>query len=137
MLSHGLQLFELKPESSLCEQSTKDITKCSPNTAYGLHAKSIVFDQEIAVVGSFNFNLRSTYLNTESLLVIDNKTIAQKLANDINLAMDESNSWHLQLTDGKVRWYSGDNSWQHEPNTELTERIKSRLLQLLPIEKYL
>ncbi|MCW8833150.1 MAG: phospholipase D-like domain-containing protein, partial [Colwellia sp.] len=137
MLDHGMQLFELKPDTSLCELSTKDLSKCAPTTAYGLHAKSIVFDRQIAVIGSFNFNLRSTYLNTESLLIIESDTVAQSLADDMALAMNEDNSWRLSLLEGEVRWYSGEKVWESEPKTELSERLKSRLLQLLPIEKYL
>lgn len=137
MLSHGIQLFELKPDTSLCEASTKNLTKCAPTAAYGLHAKSAVFDQQLAVIGSFNFNLRSTYLNTESILIIENKQIAKKLEREINKAMSEENSWRLSLTDGKVRWHANDKVWDSEPETKLTERITSKLLQLLPIEKYL
>lgn len=137
MLEHEIQLFELKPDTTLCEQSTKDIAKCAPTTAYGLHAKSIVLDHKIAVIGSFNFNLRSTYLNTESLLVIENTSVAKSLAKDMELAMSDINSWRLKLHEGKVRWYSGEDIWEVEPETELSERVKSRLLQFLPIEKYL
>jgi len=137
MLEQGIQLFELKPDTSLCEESTRDLSKCAPATAYGLHAKSIVFDRRVAVIGSFNFNLRSTYLNTESLLVIESHQVAENLADDIELAMNESNSWRLNLLEGKIHWYSGKKIWENEPETELSERMKSRFLQLLPIEKYL
>ncbi|MDV5168918.1 phospholipase D family protein [Photobacterium rosenbergii] len=137
MLEHGMQLFELKPETKLCEQSTKDAVKCAPTTPYGLHSKSVVFDRQIAAVGSFNFNLRSTYLNTESILVIDNESIADSLADDIEVAMEEENSWRLGLDDGNVRWYSGTQSWDSEPDTSQWDRVKSRFLQLFPIEKYL
>lgn len=137
MLEQGIQLFELKPDTELCEESTRDLTKCAPTTAYGLHAKSIVFDRKVVVIGSFNFNLRSTYLNTESLLVIENHNVADSLADDMEQAMNEENSWRLNLIDGKLRWHSGTKTWENEPETELSERIKSRFLQLLPIEKYL
>ncbi len=137
MLEQGIQLFELKPDTMLCKESTRDLSKCAPTTAYGLHAKSIVFDKKIAVVGSFNFNLRSTYLNTESLLVIESQSIAESLADDMKLAMSEANSWRLNLRDGKIRWYSGKDEWNKEPETELSQRVKSSFLQLLPIEKYL
>jgi len=137
MLDSGMQLFELKPDTTLCEESTRDLSKCAPTTAYGLHAKSIVFDRQVAVIGSFNFNLRSTYLNTESLLVIESHRVAESLAEDMKLAMNEDNSWRLKLFEGKVRWYSGEKTWDNEPETDLSERIKSRFLQLLPIEKYL
>jgi putative cardiolipin synthase len=137
ILGHGIQLFELKPDSNLCEESTRDLSKCAPTTAYGLHAKSAVFDKRVASIGSFNFNLRSTYLNTESLLVIEDQRVAESLADEIEQAMNEDNSWRLDLLEGKVRWYSGNKTWNSEPNTALGERIESSLLQLLPIEKYL
>lgn len=137
MLENGVQLFELKPETKLCEASTKDTLKCAPTTAYGLHAKSSVYDRQIAVIGSFNFNLRSTYLNTESVLVIENPLVAENLADDIEQAMNEDNSWRLGVTDGEVRWYSGTQSWESEPETDQWERTKSWFLQLLPIEKHL
>lgn len=137
MLENGMQLFELKPDASLCEASTKDLTKCAPIAAYGLHAKSAVFDRKIAVIGSFNYNLRSTYLNTESILIIENQAVAISLANDIEQAMHEDNSWRLDLNDGDVRWQSATESWDSDPETSQWQRFKSGFLQLLPIEKYL
>jgi putative cardiolipin synthase len=137
MLDYGLQLFELKPDTNLCKESTRDLSKCAPTTNYGLHAKSVVFDRQVAGIGSFNFNLRSTYLNTESLLVIENQHVAESLAVDIEQAMNEDNSWRLTLREGKIRWYSETKIWESEPETGQWQRIKSYLLQLLPIEKYL
>ncbi|MBL1417763.1 MAG: phospholipase D family protein [Moritella sp.] len=137
MLDSGMQLFELKPDTNLCEASTKDVSKCAPIAAYGLHAKSAVFDRRVAVIGSFNFNLRSTYLNTESILIIENQAVAISLANDIEQAMHEDNSWRLDLDDGELRWHSGTESWGSDPETSQWERFKSGFLQLLPIEKYL
>lgn len=137
MLEHGIQLFELKPEAKVCEVSTRDAAKCAPTTGYGLHSKSAVFDNRIATVGSFNFNLRSTYLNTESLLVIEDPELAKRLAADINQAMNQDNSWRLELQNGNVQWYSGSESFDHEPDTGKWQRFESYFLQLLPIEKYL
>lgn len=137
MLDHGMQLFELKPDANLCEESTRDLSKCYPTATYGLHAKSVVFDRRVVCIGSFNLNLRSTYLNTESLLVIENQQIAESLADEMEQAMQEENSWHLQLQKGELLWYSGTKNSLSEPETGQWERIKSRFLQLLPIEKYL
>lgn len=44
------------------------------------HGKSIVIDDEIAIVGSYNFDLRSTYVDTELMLVIKSKELASELA---------------------------------------------------------
>lgn len=137
MLAHGMALYELKPDTPLCEVSTRNSAKCAPTAAYGLHAKSVVFDREVAGIGSFNFNLRSTYLNTESILIIENQKFAEELADDIEQAMGEDNSWRLAFDEDKVHWYSGAKSWDSEPESGRWERFKSRFLQLLPIEKYL
>ncbi|MDX2320868.1 MAG: phospholipase D family protein, partial [Moritella sp.] len=128
MLDSGIELFELKPDSSLCAASTKDLSKCAPIAAYGLHAKSAVFDRKIAVIGSFNYNLRSTYLNTESILIIENKAVAISLANDIEQAMNEDNSWSLDLEDGDIRWHSATESWESDPETSQWQRFKSGFL---------
>ncbi|WP_104213783.1 NUDIX domain-containing protein [Vibrio cyclitrophicus] len=55
----------------------------------------------------------------------------------IEQAMNEDNSWRLELEDGDVYWYSGEQSWDSEPETGKWERMQSGFLQLLPIEKYL
>jgi phosphatidylserine/phosphatidylglycerophosphate/cardiolipin synthase-like enzyme len=137
MLEHGIELYELKPDSALCQASIKDENLCAPHVAYGLHAKSVVFDREAVGIGSFNFNLRSTYLNTESILIVKNEQIAEALAEDIENAMNTQNSWQLKLEDSAGHWYSDGKVWSNEPETGQWERAQSYFLQLLPIEKYL
>jgi len=137
MLEHGIDLYELKPDSELCVESTKDSTKCAPSVAYGLHTKSLVIDDRIASIGSFNFNLRSTYLNTESILVIKDQEVAKVLNEKMEQALTDDNSWHLELKDGDVYWLSGESEWNKEPETGKWRRMQSGFLQLLPIEKYL
>ncbi|WP_440896334.1 phospholipase D-like domain-containing protein [Amphibacillus sp. Q70] len=44
-----------------------------------LHMKSIMIDQQIVATGSFNFDARSTYLNTESMLVLDSPTLTKEM----------------------------------------------------------
>lgn len=44
-----------------------------------MHGKSIVIDSEISIVGSYNMDLRSTYMDTEIMLVIKSKGLANEL----------------------------------------------------------
>ncbi|MBP3702240.1 MAG: phospholipase D family protein [Lachnospiraceae bacterium] len=44
------------------------------------HGKSILIDNELAIIGSYNLDLRSTYMDTEVMLVIQSKEIAADLA---------------------------------------------------------
>lgn len=137
ILQSGVQLFELKPDSKLCQESTRDELKCAPTLPYGLHAKSVVFDDHMVGIGSFNFNLRSTYLNTESVLVIESESVAKELTKQLNVAMGEEHSWKLGLDDDGVYWRSGPDIWRAEPEVGRWKQFQSRLLQMLPIEKYL
>lgn len=46
---------------------------------YSYHGKSILIDDDLSVVGSFNMDMRSTYLDTELMLVIKSKKINAQL----------------------------------------------------------
>lgn len=54
--------------------------------SYSFHAKSMVVDGHIAVVGSYNFDPRSQNLNTETAIIVDNSFVSDALLE----AMDES-----------------------------------------------
>lgn len=43
------------------------------------HGKSITIDDNIAIVGSFNMDLRSVYLSTEIMTVVDSEDINRQL----------------------------------------------------------
>jgi len=58
-----------------------------------LHAKSMVIDDEISFIGSYNLDPRSENLNTEVGLVIRDKKIAALLKAAIEKDMDPRNSW--------------------------------------------
>lgn len=43
------------------------------------HGKSIVIDDDVAIVGSYNLDLRSTYMDTELMLLVKSEDIANEL----------------------------------------------------------
>lgn len=51
------------------------------------HTKSVLIDDNLSIIGSFNFDMRSAYLDTETMLVIDcpelNAQLRQMAQNDI------------------------------------------------------
>ena len=59
----------------------------------GLHAKSLVVDRRIGVVGTHNFDPRSENYNTEGAIVIDDPAFAEALAQSIERDMEPDNSW--------------------------------------------
>lgn len=62
---------------------------------FGLHAKSLVVDERIGVVGTHNFDPRGDNYNTESALVIDDAAFAQALADSIRRDIAPANSWTI------------------------------------------
>lgn len=50
---------------------------------YSMHDKSVLIDDDMSIVGSFNFDMRSAYLDTETMLVIHGKEFNKQLDNAI------------------------------------------------------
>jgi len=138
MLAQGLELHELRPDAAACRVWITATDFCHRGTV-SLHAKSAVFDRRTLYIGSFNVNLRSIYLNGETVLIIHSPELAQRVAADIETGMAPDNSWQVSLdADGRLRWTSATGTvWSHEPETGWWRRFKSGLFSLLPIEKYL
>lgn len=51
-------------------------------TESSLHTKTWVFDKHISAIGSFNLDARSTYLSTESMVILDSEALAEQLLNE-------------------------------------------------------
>ncbi|OUL15976.1 phospholipase D family protein [bacterium AM6] len=61
----------------------------------GLHAKSLVVDRRIGVVGTHNFDPRSENYNTEGAVIIDDPAFAEQLAQSILRDTHPQNSWTM------------------------------------------
>ena len=59
----------------------------------GLHAKSLVVDRRIGVIGTHNFDPRSENYNTEGMVVIDDPAFAEALAQSILRDTRPENAW--------------------------------------------
>ena len=73
------------------------LTRAGPRR--GLHAKSMVIDGRIGVVGTHNFDPRGDTYNTESALVIDDAAFAQALEASIHGDMTPGNAWTIARRD--------------------------------------
>ena len=58
-----------------------------------IHAKSMVVDDRVAFIGSYNLDPRSENLNTEVGLLIEDETLASELRAEIESDMRPENSW--------------------------------------------
>ena len=65
----------------------------------GLHAKSLVIDERIGVIGTHNFDPRGDHYNTESAVVIEDDAFARALAASIRRDIAPANSWAIARRD--------------------------------------
>jgi putative cardiolipin synthase len=142
MLESGLQLFELRPDAGACQRLVSTAGGCENGREFSLHSKSMVVDRRTVYVGSFNINLRSTYLNSETALIIDSPVLAERIAASIEELMAPDSSWQvLRRSSGGLEWRTetaaGPVVRTHEPETGLWRRFQSRFYRMFPLEKYL
>ena len=65
----------------------------------GLHAKSLVVDERVGVVGTHNFDPRGDRYNTESAVVIEDAAFARALAASIRRDTSPANAWTIARRD--------------------------------------
>ncbi|GAA4857387.1 phospholipase D family protein [Luteimonas vadosa] len=66
---------------------------------FGLHAKSLVVDERVGVVGTHNFDPRGDNYNTESAVVIEDERFARELAGSIRRDIQPDNAWTIARRD--------------------------------------
>jgi putative cardiolipin synthase len=133
MLRAGVGLFELYAQPGVKIRKAKIGPFGSSGSS--LHAKTFAVDGERIFIGSFNFDPRSTTLNTEMGLLIKSKT----MANSLHTAFDNGLAglaWQVQKRGRKPIWINhetGDTT-RIEPGTGLLRRVAIALIGSLPVE---
>ncbi|GAA0710767.1 phospholipase D family protein [Dokdonella soli] len=61
----------------------------------GLHAKSLVIDDRVSVIGSHNFDPRSDDYNTESGFIIYDRVVAERVRNAVLRNIEPRNAWTI------------------------------------------
>jgi cardiolipin synthase C len=100
----------LRTETRPSYLGTRAVTEPVPlkraGVRIGMHAKSLVVDERVGVVGTHNFDPRSDNLNTESAVVVDDAAFARALAGSIRRDISPANSWVIAPRD-KPPLFSG------------------------------
>ncbi|MES2837785.1 MAG: phospholipase D family protein [Bacteroidota bacterium] len=99
LLKTGVRIFEFKPDAKeRFKIMTGELqTKINYAPIFGLHAKTMVIDNEIIVIGTFNLDPRSANLNTECLTIVKSKEITKGVLEGIETEFLPENSWETTL----------------------------------------
>jgi len=116
LLETGIKIYEFRPDAAVRKkimtgdlQATLDYTP-----TFGLHAKSMVVDGNITVIGTFNLDPRSANLNTECVAIIYSENIAAKVLNGMEIEFKPENSWETTIDsnpDSKVNTLKRVKTW--------------------------
>jgi phosphatidylserine/phosphatidylglycerophosphate/cardiolipin synthase-like enzyme len=95
LLASRIKIYEYRPDAAIRFKVMTGALQKTINYApvFGLHAKSMVIDGKIAVIGTFNVDPRSANLNTECVTIIYSKEIAQGILHEMEEEMKPENSW--------------------------------------------
>ncbi|MBQ8686880.1 MAG: phospholipase D family protein [Alphaproteobacteria bacterium] len=105
-----------------------------------LHSKTMVFDDDISWIGSFNLDPRSAYYNTENVAIFESRDFADKLREMI--IKDTQTSWKVTLDKNDNPVWTGSRPGDTEPqvhkyapDTGILRRIWKNISNLVP-EKF-
>jgi cardiolipin synthase C len=129
-------LYEIKREGAI-RHATKHRWKGRSRSS--LHAKVFCVDRARVFIGSFNFDARSIWLNTEMGLVVDSAAFATPIAEAVVNEAFPAQAYAVRLDENrKLQWIeqAGDRRMVHdsEPHASLARRATVALLSLLPID---
>ena len=139
LLKSGADIYEFMLSAENLRAKKHGRARQAPGFSV-LHSKSIVFDDRISWIGSFNLDPRSAYFNTENVAIFESADFARKLRDMI--MEDTKTSWHVTLDDcDDVQWTgqrlldSKSHTYSHSPDTTIFRRIWKNICKLMP-EKY-
>ena len=95
LLATGVRIFEYRPDAAIRYKIMTSALqkKLDYIPIFGLHAKSMVIDGTITVIGTFNFDPRSANLNTECVTIIYSENISTDVLKEMEEELKPENCW--------------------------------------------
>lgn len=129
LLRGGVELYEIRVDARPSGVESGEGT---------LHTKAFVIDRDVMFFGSFNFDPRSAYINTELGVIIRSPELAAWLDDRLDQLLPEV-AYKVELDDqGRLRWLTIRNGervvYTKEPDSGFWTRVWVRIMSILPIK---
>jgi len=133
LLQAGIRIFEVRADATV--SGTENVNLEGGRST--LHTKAFVVDRKHLFIGSFNFDPRSAYINTELGVIIESPEMAETLTAGLEEKL-ATHTYEVFLNEkGKLRWrgMEGDQEiiLDKEPQTGWWERFMAGFYRILPI----
>jgi putative cardiolipin synthase len=133
LLAGGVKLWELKP---LPGMGPKQQSMFGSSGA-SLHTKALATDSRRVFVGSYNLDPRSTSLNCEQGVFVDEPVIATQLEGLFDQESTGERAWSVYLDDGHLRWTDGKHTHDSSPQASASQKFQAWLAKVLPLDSQL
>ena len=106
-----MQIWELKPTAGHEPQSS-----LFGSSGASLHTKALAVDAALVFVGSYNLDPRSTWLNCEQGVFVEDQELAEQLEKASASRASDERSWQVTLKDDKLSWSDGKETFDDDPH---------------------
>ena len=149
LLKHDVQLYEFlaAPDAANLNANTKELADKAKVSLKGLsrsslHAKLMALDEKQVFIGSFNFDPRSSYLNTEIGVLLNSPSLAQAVHRTMDqnlskfaykLVLDANNNinWKIKQPNGEIK------TLVKEPQVKWYQKAMLKFVSWLPVEGFM
>jgi cardiolipin synthase C len=99
LLATGVSIFEFKPDAEVRKEIMTGALqeKLNYTPIFGLHAKTMVIDGHITVIGTFNLDPRSAHLNTECITVVHSGSLSKNVLRGMEEEFKPENAWQTTI----------------------------------------
>jgi putative cardiolipin synthase len=132
LLKGGVQLWELKPRGSV----PGDFSLAGSSGA-SLHAKTLSIDDAAVFVGSYNLDSRSTRLNAEMGVYVDDSVLASRFDELFKQHTSGAFAWRVTMANGAVSWTDGTETFNSSPRASTWRRFQAWLTRVLHMDPQL
>lgn len=132
LLKGGVKLWELKPTRG--EPVRKSLFGSS---GASLHTKALTVDEIHTFVGSYNLDARSTSLNCEQGIFVDDPVIARQLEDLFDAETRPERAWRVSRQHGVIRWSDGEVVHKNTPDASAWRKFQAWFARVFPISSQL
>jgi phosphatidylserine/phosphatidylglycerophosphate/cardiolipin synthase-like enzyme len=132
LLGLGIELYEMRAEQegTLSGFSSLGSTGSAGGSRASLHAKIVVLDDSLLVIGSMNLDLRSQLQNSEVALVIRSRKLSADTTRLIEPALAKG-AYKVELDNGQLVWRAPQGSQLKDSRTEPDASLGLKLMLTL------
>lgn len=135
LLKSGIRLFELKGKTDRRERSLFGSGGAS------LHTKAFYIDNQLACIGSFNFDPRSASLNTEMGILFSQPELIAEMQQIFAIETAPAQSYRVTFRHNRLFWSDQHRGrirlQKQEPQASMFRKIAARIISWLPVESQL